>query len=64
MRTQLNVRVSKQTKASVSRDKKATGRTNDIVVEVALENFFTKYTPEERSAFYRAHDRVPYGRAA
>lgn len=34
--------------------------THDIVVELALENWFTKYSPEERKEFYNRHDRKPY----
>lgn len=64
MRTQLNVRVSKGITKHVRDDKRLSGKTNDIIVEVALEAFFTKWTPEERLAFYRAHDRTPYARAA
>ena len=63
MRTQLNVRVSKSIARSVTRDKKNSAGTNDIVAEVALENWFSRYTPEERSRFYHAHTRRPYSRA-
>lgn len=62
MRTQLNVRVAKRLKSLIDRDKASTGRTNDILVEVALENFFTKYSPEQRSVFYKNHYRVPHAR--
>jgi hypothetical protein len=64
MRTQFNARIEQSTKRRIATDRKKFSKTNDIIVEVALENFFTKYTPEERNSFYRAHDRVPYSRAA
>lgn len=62
MRTQVNVRLSKSTKRRVELDRKSTAATNDIIVEVALENWFSKYAPEDRARFYKAHDRRPYAR--
>lgn len=62
-REQLNVRVSKGNKAQVQRDRKRNSKTNDIVVEVALEYFFSAYTPDQRAKFYAAHDHKPYARA-
>lgn len=60
MTTQLNTRVAKTIKQKVSKDRFRTGKTNDIIVEVALENFFTAYSPAQREQFYRSHSRAPY----
>ena len=64
MRTQLNVRVCKTLKNRIAQDRKHTFATNDIIVEVALENWFTKLSPEQRDKFYKAHSRRPYAQAA
>lgn len=64
MRTQLNVRVPKSVRRRVISDRKKSATTNDVVVEVALENLFTKYTPDQRATFYRSHHRKPYARCA
>ncbi len=63
MRAQFNVRVEKNLLKRVTSDRKSSAATNDIIAEVALENWFTKFTLEERAKFYRAHDRKPYVRA-
>lgn len=60
MTTQLNVRVAKTLKQKVDKDRFRTGKTNDIIVEVALENFFTAYSPTKREQFYKLHIRKPY----
>jgi hypothetical protein len=62
MRTQLNVRVAKQTKKRVQTDRLTCNMTADVIVEVALEDFFTRHNQKERSAFYRSHFYTPYGR--
>lgn len=62
MRTQLNVRVAKHVKERVAKDRKSMGKTNDVIVEVALEDFFTRHKPEQRAVFYRNHYRSPYAR--
>lgn len=63
MRTQFNVRICKQLAKRVATDRRNLLTTNDIVAEVALEDFFTRHTPDEREKFYRAHRR-PYVRGA
>lgn len=60
MRTQFNVRLPKSLKRSVISDKRHGGGSNDIVAEVALANWFTAYTPEERHKMYLAHNRRAY----
>lgn len=64
MVTQFNVRLEKSTVKLVKSDRARTAVTNDIIAEVALQNWFTKYTPEQRVNFYKAHDRRPYAKAA
>jgi hypothetical protein len=61
MRVQLNTRVEKAVRQKVIRDRSGIA-TNDIIVEVALEDFFTRHTPTERQRFYQNHDRKAYGR--
>lgn len=63
-RAQLNVRVGKAIKSRVAKDRKNTRFTNDIIVEVALENWFTSQPPESREKYYKAHGRAPYEKAA
>lgn len=60
MRTQFNVRIAKNLVKRILIDRKIAPSTRDIIAEVALENWFTKYTPEERAAFYKSHQRKPY----
>lgn len=62
-REQLNVRLPKQLKQRVTSDRSRNSKTNDIVVAVALEYFFSAYTPEQRAKYYAAHDHKPYARA-
>lgn len=64
MRTQLNVRIEKGLAKRVSGDKRGRFATNDIIVAVALENWFSKFTPEQRDKFYKAHFQKPYEQAA
>jgi hypothetical protein len=64
IREQFNARISKGIKRRAINDRKRCNVTNDIVVEVALESFLTKFTPDQRAGFYRAHDHKPYRRAA
>ena len=61
---QLNVRVQGRLIKRIADEKKNTLATNDIVVEVALDNWFSSKTPTERDKFYRAHNRRPYAKAA
>ncbi|HQB53785.1 MAG TPA: hypothetical protein PLX62_12900 [Bacteroidales bacterium] len=63
MKSQFNVRLPKAIIRRVATDRKNYCQTNDIVVAVALEDFFTRRTPEERLKFYRAHS-TPYARRA
>lgn len=64
MRAQLNVRVGKAIKNRIAMDRKNTFATNDIIVEVALENWFTSQPPDRRERYYKAHGRKPYEKAA
>lgn len=64
MRTQLNVRVGKSVKNRIALDRKNTFATNDIIVEVALENWFSSQPPDQREKYYKAHTRRPYAKAA
>lgn len=61
---QFNVRIRKTLKRRVAIDKANTSVPQDIIAEVALEDFFTRYTPDQRAKFYRNHDRRAYARAA
>ena len=60
MITQFNVRIAKGLKRRASLDKLNSGATLDIIAEVALEDFFTRHTPEQRKKFYAAHSRKPF----
>lgn len=60
MRTQFNVRLPKSLKKSIVSDKRHGGGSNDIVTEVALANWFSLYTPEQRHKAYLAHNRRAY----
>lgn len=64
MRTQFNVRIEKTLAKRTAIERKTTSTTNDIVVEVALENWFSKYSPEQRLRYYMSHARKPYAKAA
>jgi hypothetical protein len=59
-RTQLNARVTPAKFRWVVQEKKRCNKTNDIIVEVALEALMTGYTPDQREKFYAAHQ--PYSR--
>lgn len=59
-REQFNVRLEKNLKRKVAKDRAATAKTNDIIVAVALENLFTGCSLEKRRKFYDAHHRKPY----
>lgn len=61
MLTQLNARVAQSLKRRVAMDRASSGKTSDIIVEVALENFFSAYGAEQRRKLYEAHHRKPYG---
>lgn len=61
MKEQFNVRLPKNIKRRVALDRKNYRQTNDIVTAVALEDWFTRRTPDERARFYRAHS-TPYSR--
>lgn len=63
MRSQFNVRIGRQIKKRIASDRAFCGTTSDIVTEVALENWFTRYNPDERKKFYRLHERQPFVRA-
>jgi hypothetical protein len=60
MIAQLNVRVAKKFAADVAKEKALTGTTKDIIVEVALSDFFSRHPIERRKTFYRSHARQPY----
>jgi uncharacterized protein YccT (UPF0319 family) len=62
-RVQLNARVAQKIKSRVALDKATTSATADVIVEVALENWFSAFDKEQRAKFYRAHHRKPYVRA-
>lgn len=62
-REQLNVRLSKTTKSRVIKDRIRNCKTNDIVVEVALNHFFSAFGSDQRAKQYAAHDHKPYARA-
>ncbi len=64
MRTQLNARVQGRLIKRISDEKKNTLATKDIIVEVALDNWFTSQPPEQRERYYKAHARKPYAKAA
>lgn len=61
MKVQFNARLPKNLIKRVNFDRKTYNQTNDIVLAVALENFFTAYKPDQRFRFYRAHG-TPYSR--
>jgi hypothetical protein len=64
-RPQFSARISKDLRNRLRREKPTAG-TNDILCEVAMEFWLTKYTHEQRAQFYRAHwanSRKPYVRA-
>ena len=63
MRTQFNVRIKPSVKRRAAIDKTNTNATFDVITEVALTDFFSRYTAEERARFYRNHDFRPYGRS-
>ena len=64
MRPQFNVRIQKRLARRVALDKAEATTTKDVIVEVALENWFTKFPIGERRRFYEAHARKPYAKAA
>jgi hypothetical protein len=64
MRPQFNVRIQKRLVKQVADDRTMAPTTKDVIVEVALENFFTKFSIGERRKFYHAHSRKPYQKAA
>jgi hypothetical protein len=64
IRKQFNVRICGNLKRRVALDRANTGASNDIVVEVALENWFSKFNQDQRTKFYRTHGRKAYERAA
>lgn len=66
MRAQFNTRIAQATKGKVDKDRKYAG-TNDIIAEVALENWFSQFSVDERAKFYRAHwanSRKPFVRTS
>ena len=61
-RAQFNVRIPKNIKRRVALERVNTLASQDIIVEVAMESWFTKFSPQQRRQFYLAHDRRPYAR--
>ncbi len=59
-RTQLNVRVGESVRKCINLDKANTFATKDIIVEVALKNWFDSKPPKIRETCYKAHSRKPY----
>ena len=49
-------------KSRVALEKAKANTTQDIIIEVALENLFSGFTQEKRETFYRKHGRRPYAR--
>ena len=60
-RNQFNVRIGSDKIGKVQRDREKFKTTRDIIVEVALADFFSRWSPDERSRFYRNH--TPYARS-
>ena len=61
-RAQFNVRIPRNLKRRVALDRVNTLASQEIIIEVALESWFSKFSPQQRGQFYRAHDRRPYAR--
>jgi hypothetical protein len=59
---QFNVRIAPGLKRRLELEKAHASTTKDIIAELALEAWFTKYPLAQRIAFYRAHERKPYAR--
>ena len=62
VRAQFNVRIPKTIKRRVALERVNTLASHDIIVEVALESWFSKFSPAQRRQFYLNHDRRPYAR--
>lgn len=60
METQMNVRVPAALKKKVKQEAARTGKTAEIVITSALEDFFKSWTADERLKFYAG--RQPYSR--
>ena len=61
-RSQFNVRIQKSIKRRVALERLNTLASQDIIAEVALESWFSKFSPAQRRQFYLNHGRRPYAR--
>lgn len=60
-KVQFNTRIEDAIQARIASECRRCRITQDVLVSAALENWFTRHTPEERLKFYRAHS-TPYSR--
>lgn len=59
---QFNIKVPKSSVSRVKKEAATHGTTQNVIVFVALENFFTRHAPDKRREFYKEAMLRPYGR--
>jgi hypothetical protein len=59
-RTQINTRLLPATVSRIAKECQQRRATNDMVVQTALDHWFTSMTPEEREKFYRSCAIQPF----